>query len=112
MPLATRPDRGRFKDVPALIPGAPAWPGEITGGLNFQSLMPERRRRAIGAVDTRDVEPQAPVPDRPQQLGAAHAVVKRKPVVVGAREIVAHCQRVQVLAWKMVEQVDQRGVRE
>jgi len=112
MPLATRPDRGRFKDVPALIPGAPAWPGEITGGLNFQSLMPERRRRAIGAVDTRDVEPQAPVLDRPQQLGAAHPVVKRKPVVVGAREIVAHCQRVQVLAWKMVEQVDQRGVRE
>jgi len=38
MPLATRPDRGRFKDVPALIPGAPAWPGEITGGLNFLSL--------------------------------------------------------------------------
>ena len=38
MPLATRPDRGRFKDAPALIPGAPAWPGEITGGLNFLSL--------------------------------------------------------------------------
>ena len=40
MPLATRPDRGRFKDAPALIPGAPAWPGEITGGLNFLSLEP------------------------------------------------------------------------
>ena len=38
MPLATRPDRGRFKDAPALIPGAPAWPGGITGGLNFLSL--------------------------------------------------------------------------
>jgi hypothetical protein len=38
--------------------------------------------------------------------------VKRKPVVVGAREIVAHRQRVQVLAWKMVEQIDQRRVTE
>jgi len=59
MPLATRPDRGRFKDAPALIPGAPAWPGEITGGLNFLSL---RRRHSVNST-TIAVETQIQVQD-------------------------------------------------
>lgn len=37
-------------NVPALIPGAPAWPGEITGGLNFLSLPEAFYRSFMGIV--------------------------------------------------------------
>jgi len=57
MSLATRPDRGRFKDVPALIPGAPAWPGVTnvlmlaTAGIGqWLYLRNERGEKSTGLV--------------------------------------------------------------